>query len=132
MLASNISLYALTYYLKSLGYLHSQLLLVYITLEFFFLLSFLLIAITFFKKCLLSCFSHVQLCNPTDCSPPDSSVHEIFQARIPEWVAISSSRRSSQPRDRTCITVSPYCWWDFTAEPSRRPDNSNTATTTND
>ena len=33
------------------------------------------------------------------CSPPDSSVHGIFQARILEWVAISSSRGSSQPRD---------------------------------
>ena len=34
-----------------------------------------------------------------DCSPPGSSVHEIFQARILEWVAISFSRGSSQPRD---------------------------------
>ena len=32
------------------------------------------------------------LCNPTDCSPPGSSVHGILQARILEWVAISSSR----------------------------------------
>ena len=32
------------------------------------------------------------LCNPLDCSPLDSSVHGIFQARILEWVAISSSR----------------------------------------
>ena len=30
------------------------------------------------------------LCNPMDCSPPGSSVHEIFQARILEWVAIPS------------------------------------------
>ena len=35
------------------------------------------------------------LCDPMDCSPPDSSVHGIFQARTMEWVAISSSRRSS-------------------------------------
>ena len=35
----------------------------------------------------LSCFSHVRLCNPTDCSPPDSSVLGILQARILEWVA---------------------------------------------
>ena len=27
------------------------------------------------------------LCNPIDCSPPGSSVHEIFQARILGWVA---------------------------------------------
>ena len=37
--------------------------------------------------------SHVQLfCNPMDCSQPGSSVHRIFQARILEWVVISSSR----------------------------------------
>ena len=35
------------------------------------------------------------LCNPMDYSPPDSSVHGIFQARILEWVAISYSRGSS-------------------------------------
>ena len=39
------------------------------------------------------------LCNPTDCSLPGSSIHGIFQARGLEWVAISFSRRSSQPRD---------------------------------
>ena len=39
------------------------------------------------------------LCNPMDCSPPGSSVHGILQARILEWVAISFSRESSQPRD---------------------------------
>ena len=32
------------------------------------------------------------LCDPTDCSPPGSSVHGIFQARILEWVAISFSK----------------------------------------
>ena len=38
------------------------------------------------------------LCNPMDCSPPGSCVHEISQARILEWVAISFSRGSSLPR----------------------------------
>ena len=38
---------------------------------------------------------------PMDCSPPGSSVRGIFQARILEWVAISFSRGSSRPRDRT-------------------------------
>ena len=45
--------------------------------------------------------------NSMDYSPPDSSVHGILQARIPEWVAMPSSRGSSQPRDQTqvsCIT----------------------------
>ena len=36
------------------------------------------------------------LCNPMDCSPPDSSVHGVFQAGILESVAISFSRGSSQ------------------------------------
>ena len=39
-----------------------------------------------------------------DCSPPGSSVHGIFQARILGWVATPSSRGSSQPRDWTCIS----------------------------
>ena len=38
---------------------------------------------------------------PWDCSPPVSSVHGILQARILEWVAVPSSRASSQPRDGT-------------------------------
>ena len=37
---------------------------------------------------------------PLDCSPPVSSVHGILQARILEWVATPSSRRSSGPRER--------------------------------
>ena len=37
------------------------------------------------------------LCDPRDCSPPGSSVHGILQARIPEWVVIPFSRRSSLP-----------------------------------
>ena len=44
------------------------------------------------------------LCNSTDCSPPGSSVPEILQARILEWVAMFSSRGSSQPRNRTHIS----------------------------
>ena len=47
---------------------------------------------------------HVTLCDPTDCSPPGSSVHGILQARRLEWVAISSSRGSSQPRNQTHIS----------------------------
>ena len=44
------------------------------------------------------------LCDPMDCSLPHSSVHGIFQARVLEWVAISFSRGSSRPRDRTQIS----------------------------
>ena len=39
-----------------------------------------------------------------DCSPPGSSVHGIFQARILEWVAISYSRGSSGTRDQILIS----------------------------
>ena len=35
------------------------------------------------------------LCDPMDCSPPGSSIHGIFQARVLEWVAISFSKGSS-------------------------------------
>ena len=41
---------------------------------------------------------------PVDCSPPGSSIHGILQARILEWVAISFSRGSSRPRDRTQVS----------------------------
>ena len=43
------------------------------------------------------------LCDPMDCSLPGSSVHRLFQARVLEWVAISFSRGSSQPRDWTWV-----------------------------
>ena len=51
--------------------------------------------------------SHLILCDPSDCSPPGSFVHGILQARILEWVAISSSRGSSRPRDGTASLMSP-------------------------
>ena len=44
------------------------------------------------------------ICHPVDCTPPDSSVHGIFQVRILEWVDISFCRGSSWPRDRTQVT----------------------------
>ena len=47
------------------------------------------------------------LCNSVDRSPPGSSVHGISQARIPEWIAVSSSRGSSRPRDGPRISVAP-------------------------
>ena len=39
------------------------------------------------------------LFDPMHCSLSGSSIHRLFQARILEWVAISFSRGSSQPRD---------------------------------
>ena len=47
------------------------------------------------------------LCDPMDCSPPGSSIHGILQARILEWVAISSSRGSSRPKDEILVSMSP-------------------------
>ena len=44
------------------------------------------------------------LCDPVDCSLPGSSVHGILQARTLEWVTISFSRGSSQPRDGTRVS----------------------------
>ena len=68
--------------------------------------------ITFYlhmHMCMLNCFqSCPTLCNPMDCSPPGSSVHGILQARILEWVAMPSSRGSSQPRDWTHVSYASY------------------------
>ena len=44
------------------------------------------------------------LCGSLGYSPPGTSVHRIFQARILEWFAISSSRGSSQSRDPTSFS----------------------------
>ena len=48
--------------------------------------------------------SCLTLCDPLNCSLPSSSVDEILQARILEWVAIPFSRGSSQPRDETQVS----------------------------
>ena len=47
------------------------------------------------------------LCDPMDCSPVGSYVHRIVQARILEWVAISSSRGSPDPGIKLASPVSP-------------------------
>ena len=53
-------------------------------------------------------------CDPMHCSLSGFSVHGIFQARVLEWVAISFSRGSSRPRDRTqvsCIAGRHFTLW---------------------
>ena len=69
--------------------------------DVFFILDFLK-----FKYGMSVCAKSLQLC-PTLCDPmghsPGSSVHGILQARILEWVAMSSSRGSSQPSDQTHV-----------------------------
>ena len=52
----------------------------------------------------LSHSSCLTLCDPVGCSLPGSSVHGDSQERIPEWVAMPSSRGSSQPRDQTQVS----------------------------
>ena len=52
----------------------------------------------------IAVLSH-SVCDPADCSPPDSSVHGVLQARTLEWVAMPSSRESSQPRDQTQVSL---------------------------
>ena len=61
----------------------------------FFLCSAMLSSVT--KMCLT-------LCELMDCNQPGSSVHGVSQARILEWVAISSSRGSFRSKDQTCIS----------------------------
>ena len=57
-----------------------------------------------FFICSCVCVCLVALCDPMDCGPPGSSVHEILQARTLEWVAIPFFRGSSQPRVWTQVS----------------------------
>ena len=52
-------------------------------------------------------WSYWTLCDPVDCSPPGSSLHGIFQAKILEWVAISSSRDLPDPVMKLASPVTP-------------------------
>ena len=60
--------------------------------------------ITLVRKVKVKSLSRVWLFDPMDCSPPGSSAHGIFQARVLERVATSFSRRSSRPRDWTWVS----------------------------
>ena len=60
---------------------------------------------------MLSYFSHVQLCDPMNCSPPGSSVHGILQQEY--WSVLPCplpGRGSSQPSDWTCISCVYICF----------------------
>ena len=73
--------------------------------------------------------SYLTLCDPMDCSPLDSFVHGILQARILERVAISFSRVSSWPRNWTevsCIAgkfFTIWATWGALSEPPGKPSN---------
>ena len=66
-----------------------------------------------FQSCLI-------LCNPMNCSPPGSSVCEILQARILEWVAMPSSSAFPTQGSNPCLLhllhwqVGFFCFWFFT------------------
>ena len=62
---------------------------------------------------------YLTLCDTMDYNLPGDSIHGIFQARILEWRAISSSRGSSQPRDPTCVSYT--AGRHFSAEPLGMP-----------
>ena len=66
--------------------------------------------------------SCLTLCEPIDYSPPGSSVHEIFQSRILEWVAISSSRGSSRSGVEPASPAPPsLAGRSFTSDPPGKP-----------
>ena len=68
--------------------------------------------------------SYPTLRDPVDCTPPGSSIHGILQARILEWVAISSSRGSSQPRDQievSCVAGRRFNLWATREAPQKKP-----------
>ena len=58
------------------------------------------------NKCVCTQFC-LTLCDLMDCSLPGSSVHEIFQARILEWVAIPLSGALPDPGIKPVSFVSP-------------------------
>ena len=66
--------------------------------------------------CYLVAKSYPILWDPMDCSLPGFSVHGTLQARILVWVAISSPRGFSRPRERTCASCTAGRF--FTNEPS--------------
>ena len=74
------------------------------------LVAFILLCGKPIRVCARLCLT---LCDPMDCSSPDSSVHGIFQGGILKWVAISSSK------DRTCISC--VAGGLVTAEPPEKP-----------
>ena len=73
-----------------------------------------------FMLCAKSLQSCPTLCNAMDCSLPSSSVHGILQEIILEWVAVSSSRGSSGPRNGTCVCYI-YLHWQASSLPLAPP-----------
>ena len=73
-----------------------------------------------FQMKVLTAQSYLTLCDPMDCRPPGYSVHRTFQARILEWIAISSSRDLPNPgMDSASHALAGRF---FTTEPLGKPD----------
>ena len=75
---------------------------VYSVLQFRLNKYFICYGVTCLSVCLVT-KSCLTVCDPMDCSPPGSPVHGIFQARLLEWVAISSSRRFPDQGLNLCL-----------------------------
>ena len=94
-------------------------------LLFCLLIAILLVWWLLYLPIMLACLviqSCPALCNSMHYSPPGSSVHGILQARTLEWVAISSSRRSSQPGTELSSPLSlALAGGFFTTEPLGKP-----------
>ena len=86
------------------------------------------VSVGFDPLCACLCATSVQscqtLCDPMDCSPPGSLVHGTLQARILEWVAMPSSRRSFQLRDQA--PVSCLLHWQADSSPPCPPTSGTT------
>ena len=78
------------------------------------------------------CAKLPQLCltllDPMDCSPSGFSVHGALQARLLEWIAVPSSRGSSQPRDQP-ISFIHLLLWQASSLPLALPGKPNTEPT---
>ena len=78
---------------------------------------------------MLGCYVCVHVfCSPMDSSLPGSSFQGIYQARIQEWIVISSSKGSSQCKDQTHISC--IGWQILTTGPFGKPMNTHTHTHT--
>ena len=90
--------------------------------------------ILWFLGCVCVLSQHSTLCDPMDCSLPDSSIHGISQARVLEWAAMSFSMRSPYstfilsilPHQETILSILLFwglggptiCWWAYFLEGS--------------
>ena len=78
------------------------------------------------KRC-VCVLNHIRLRDFMDCSPPGYSVHEIFQARILEWIAISCSPPGDLPDPGVEPTSPALTGRFFTTAPPGKPSENSSA-----